>query len=279
MTDAERKAEEEEEGFRRFHMKLSCIEKKENKMTLLLEDSTPAYTNTLRRLMMSHVPTMAIEDVEFRQNSSALYDEMIAHRLGLTVLTTDLKSYVLPSECKCEGEGCARCSLKLTLKAKGPKTVYASDIKTTDPKVKPVYPKTLIVKLLKDQVLEFEATAVLGKGIEHTKWSPGHIFFKTKPEIKIDQKKIENAEAIAAVCPVNIYKADKGKLSLVEENVPLCHYCRACTDASEGISINDEEKDYMIYVESWGQLKPKQIVEESLNILDSKLDEFKEKIK
>ena len=94
-----------------------------------------AYLNTIRRFMMEEVPVMAIEDVEFKKNSSVLYDEIIAHRLGLLPLSTDFKSYTLPEKCSCKGEGCARCQLKLTLKGKGPGTVYASDIKTKDPKV------------------------------------------------------------------------------------------------------------------------------------------------
>src|SRR3989338_8883415 len=155
--------------------------KDEGKLSFIIKDTTPAFANTLRRIMIEEVPVMAIEEVEFRKNNSILYDEMIAHRLGLLPLSTDLKSYNLPSECKCEGKGCARCQLKLTLKSKGPCMVYASDIHTRDAAVKPVYPKTPIVKLLKNQGLELEATACLGQGKEHVKWAPCHVYYKNKP--------------------------------------------------------------------------------------------------
>ena len=92
-------------------------DKEKGKLSFIIKDTTPAFVNTLRRIMVEEVPTMAIEDVEFRKNNSILYDEMIAHRLGLISLKTDLKSYNLPENCKCKGEGCARCQLKLTLKA------------------------------------------------------------------------------------------------------------------------------------------------------------------
>ncbi len=65
--------------------------------------------------MTEEVPTMAIEDVEFRKNNSILYDEIIAHRLGLVPLKTDLKSYNLPEKCKCKGEGCARFQLTVPI--------------------------------------------------------------------------------------------------------------------------------------------------------------------
>ena len=147
--------------------------KEERKVSFIIKDETPAFANTLRRIMTDEVPTMAIEEVEFRKNNSIMYDEMVAHRLGLVPLTTDIKSYNLPEKCKCDGEGCARCQLKLTLKVpKGSGTVYASELKSKDSAVKPVYPKMPIVKLLKGQSLELEATAVLGKGGMHAKWSP-----------------------------------------------------------------------------------------------------------
>ena len=58
--------------------------KEEGKLSFIIKDSTPTFANTLRRIMIEEVPTMAIEEIEFRKNNSILYDEIIAHRLGLT---------------------------------------------------------------------------------------------------------------------------------------------------------------------------------------------------
>ena len=81
-------------------------------------------------------------------------------------------------ECKCKGAGCASCTVKLTLKAQGPGTVYASDIKSKDPEIKPMHGKMPLVKLLEGQELELEATAILGQGKEHSKYCPGLIFYR-----------------------------------------------------------------------------------------------------
>ncbi len=151
-------------------MKVEILNLTENEIKFSIEGISQSLASALRRVMLSEVPTMAIEWVDFKKNDSALNDEIIAHRLGLVPLTFDKKVYNLPNECTCEGKGCSRCQVKLTLKKKGPCTVYAEDLKSTDKDVKPVYPKIPIVELLEDQELQLEATAQLGTGREHAKW-------------------------------------------------------------------------------------------------------------
>jgi DNA-directed RNA polymerase subunit D len=248
--------------------------KQGNKMTFLIKDSTPAFVNMLRKTIIDEVPTMAIEGVEFSKNSSALYDEIIAHRLGLIPFTTDLDSYVLPEECSCKGEGCSKCSLQLSLKAKGPGYVYSSDIKSKDPKVVSVYPKTPIVKLIKGQTLEFEATATLGKGKEHAKWCPALCFYRYSPVLEI-KKGVKDPKAVSDVCPMNIFSAKNNELILNKEKVINCHLCCACTDIDpEHIKLNESDKDFVLTIESWGQLKPKDIVSKAIEIMVKKCDDF-----
>lgn len=257
-------------------------DKKSGRVVFMLKDSNAAFVNSLRRFMTESVPTIAIEDVEFTKNSSVLYEEIVAHRLGLVALETDLETYNLPSKCKCKGEGCARCSVKLSLSAKGPCVVYAEDLKIKDPKVKPVHPKTPIVKLLKGQELEFEATAILGQGKQHMKWSPCLSWYKHKPVFEIDDKKCVNADAVAQSCPVSVYDVKNGKLSVNVNNELKCHLCNACVEVAENqsVKVNKSEDEFIFYLESWGQLTPSEIVcsatdqfRELLKELDDKLSQ------
>jgi len=251
-------------------------EKETDRINFVLKDATPAFANALRRVMLTEVPVMAIDEVEIYRNGSILYDELVAHRLGLVPLTTDLKSYNLPEKCKCEGKGCARCQVKMVLKVKGPAMVYASDLKSKDPAVKPVFPKIPIVKLLKNQSLELEATAVLGTGKKHTKWSPGHIYYTYLPKIAVH----DNSEKLAKFgdkYPPQIFGKD-GKIDRSLISTP------ALIDACDGICDDLVKVEYIpntfvFYVEPWGQLPSKKIVQQAAKVLQEELDEVSEALK
>lgn len=257
-------------------MKVKLLRKKEKeKDKLFFEISSVdiSYVNTLRRLFMNEVPVLAIEDVEFRKNDSGLYDEIVAHRLGLIPFKTDLKSYNIPSECKCKGKGCGHCQLKMTLKAKGPCTVYASNIKTKDPKVKPIYPKMPVVKLLQGQELALEATAVLGIGKVHTKWSPCLAYYRELADIHIN-KQPDNKEGIVENCPKHIFKVKNDKLEVIKDRIIDCTLCNACVDLSDGRIRVEPRNSYVMTIESWGQLEPKEIVKQAIDTYNKQLDEF-----
>jgi DNA-directed RNA polymerase subunit D len=283
--DAGKKAEEGEGEFRgvfqMIKIELLNSDKKNNKISFLLKGANAAFANALRRSAIEEVPTMAIEDIEFRNNSSVLYDEILAHRLGLIPLKTDLSSYNLPEKCKCEGKGCAQCQLKLTLKTRSQGTVYSSEINSKDPKVKPVYPNIPIVKLLKGQKLEFEATAILGKGKDHAKWSPGLVYYKKMPVVEI-KKECKNPEAVVEQCPQGLFEIKNNKITFKKDEIDKCHLCDACADICDpkgAITVENSDNEFIFYVESWGQLEPNEIIDEALKILVEKSKEFTDEMK
>lgn len=58
----------------------------------------PALANALRRVLISEVPTMAIEQVYIRQNTGVMQDEVLAHRLGLLPIRADPDRFDSPGE-------------------------------------------------------------------------------------------------------------------------------------------------------------------------------------
>ena len=141
-------------------MKIEMLDQKENELIFMIEGINNAIANTIRRTVISEVPTLAIDEIEFIKNQTPLYDEILAHRIGLIPIKTDLRAYSLKEEASSK----ATTELTFTLRAKGPKTVYSGDLKSKDPKCVSVYENIPLVSLLKDKELVFEATAILGKG-------------------------------------------------------------------------------------------------------------------
>lgn len=251
-------------------------DKKTGRITFLMKNASPALANAFRRVIMELVPTMAVEEVEFVDNSSVLYDEIIAHRLGLIPLKTDLKAYAIKKECKCGGEGCARCTLKLSLKAKGPALVTAASLKSKDPKVKPVFPETPIVKLLKGQNLELVATAVLGTGKQHAKFSPGLVWYTYEPNITVNNDSPKLAECKTKF-PPQVFdergRIDKKKiveLGLVDACDGVC---------PEVVKVDYNKNNFLFSIEPWGQLSPAEIVGVAAEKFSESLTDFEDKIK
>ncbi|MBW2988256.1 DNA-directed RNA polymerase subunit D [Candidatus Woesearchaeota archaeon] len=265
-------------------MKLQLVskDKTNTKCSFIIDGAEYWYVNSLRRIMINEVPVLAIEDVEFRKNDSALYDEIVALRLGLLPLTTDLKTLNLKEECTCKGAGCSLCQVVFKLKEKGPKMVYAKSLKANDAKTKVVYPDMPIVKLAKNQELEFVATAILGKGEEHVKWSPCLAYYKYYPSIKIDNKKCsKDCKKCIESCPFGILEMKQGKVVVNQKKLLECHLCNACVDAcpNDAIQIQEDETKHVFYLESWGQLSCKDIIEEAIRIFDNKLLQLSKQLK
>ena len=156
-------------------MDIKVLSREQDTLRFVLSDVSPAFANALRRIILAEVPVMAIDDVMILENNSVMYDEILAHRLGLIPITTD-QTYNLPEECTCKSElGCEKCRASLSLEVEASDsvdTVYTSSLKPENPEVKPVSDKIPIIKLAQGQRVKLEAYARLGRGRDHAKWQP-----------------------------------------------------------------------------------------------------------
>ena len=254
-------------------MEIEILNNKDNKLTFVIDGINATLANTLRRLIITEVPTLAIDEVEFVKNNSALYDEIVAHRLGLVPIKTDLKSYNTKEECKCKGKGCALCELKLTLVAEDG-MVYASQLKSTDPKAIPVYPEMPIVELNKKQKIELEATAILGKGKTHMKFNPGLAYYRGYPQIIV----INNSNVKKVSEELKNFITVKG--SKIEIN-DLNNWNERHEEILEenNVEVKNSDEDFIFYIESWGQLSCKEMLLKALDVFNDKLTEFESKLK
>lgn len=246
-------------------------DKKKNMAVYDLSGVSIPFVNSLRRVILEEVPTMAIETVEISENSSALYDEMLGHRLGLIPLTTDLVSYTLPEDCDCNGEGCAKCSCKMTLQASTEGYVSSEELKSKDKGIRPAFGRIPITKLIKDQKVELIATAILGRGKEHAKWSPGHAYYHVKPTLTIQKHDKETYEAL----PPKYFDYKNKKIVLKDEYATDLTVLDSLVETFPDVFTLKIDKDsFILYIESWGQLEPDMILTQALTILEQKIDTF-----
>jgi DNA-directed RNA polymerase subunit D len=160
-------------------LKVKVLEDAEDHVALQLDGVDRSYANAVRRFCLSEVPSMAIDDVVILENTSVLYDEVLAHRLGMIPLKTDLERYILPEKCDCGTPlGCQKCRVLLVLDASAhekTRTVYSGDLVSEDREISPISASIPIVKLAPGQAVKLEAYARLGRGKEHAKWQPATV--------------------------------------------------------------------------------------------------------
>ena len=96
-------------------MKIEIKELKQKKAALKIEDTQPYFVNSIRRVMLAELPKLAVENVVIYDNTSALFDEIVSHRLGLVPIPTDLSLLSFKNECVCKGKGCPNCTVRYTL--------------------------------------------------------------------------------------------------------------------------------------------------------------------
>ena len=218
--------------------------------------------NAIRRYVFE-IPVLAVDEVEILKNNSPLYDESIAHRIGLIPLEME-KNYTektLPM-------------LKLVANKEG--TIYSNELKG---KVKVVFDKIPITTLDKNQEFEIIAKTKIGKGKEHSKFSPGLIFYRNLVQIKVNKDSKELIEKMKN-CPHNILKIKDEKS--YSEGKFTCDLCESCMEEYKRQGKGEVEiisaKELAIFIESFGQLGVKDIFNRAIKELKKDLTEASKKI-
>ncbi len=253
-------------------MNIEIRQQDDEKIVFVVEGVDDTFINTIRRICLVEIPTLAIEDVEIYRNDAKMFDEVLAHRLGLIPLVTDLDVYHMPEEGEDES---SIDKVTFLLKEKGPKIVYSKDLKSDDPDVKPVYDTIPIVRLLEDEEVELTAIAQLGIGAEHAKWqATTSCGYKYYPKLTIDTSKISDVDEYVDECPRNVFANIDGKLEVVDiENCSTCKTCQNLSQKDDDAIIVDFEKGkYIFKMETDGSLKPKEVLTLACDLLSEKAD-------
>jgi len=209
-----------------------------------------------------------------------LFDEIIAHRLGLVPIPTDPDLYVFKDKCACNGEGCPNCTIMYSLNKKGPAEVYSGDLEPLGGKELRVKDELIpIVKLGPKQALLVYASAELGTAKRHAKWqvtsATGYRYY---PTVTIDVSKCDQCEECVKACPRHVLASKEGKIEVVDlENCILCSACtKACPKGA--ITTKGDDNKFIFEFETDGSLSARDTLRKALEILEQRFDEFREEV-
>ena len=266
-------------------MKVELLERDGLRLRLLIRDAPLPLVNALRRACYTDVPVMAVDYVEVFENNTVLYDEIIAHRLAMIPLDSEeaIRKYKPPEQCTGARLGDPDCYVVLELDVEtGPREeriVYSRDLRSLDPDVKPVYDNIPVVVMAPGQRLRLRGYARLGYGKEHAKWMPVSIAaLKYLPRLSFDLSKVgeECMKCIEQAAPTvaeKMRKVGKGTIEITEDvNTSGLYWCvnKRCQGSEVRLEYSDRE--FILTVESAGQLKPETIVLKALEALRRKAE-------
>lgn len=139
---------------------MEIISHDDKHISFILKGVNMGIANSLRRIIMSEIPILSVDVVQFYRNDSLLDDEFISHRLGMVVLdSNDIKN----------NNEKTVLNLNVTCNDYEPMDVTVGMIKSD---VQCLYPDTILTRLYQGQSLHFSAIAKIGTGGKHAKWSP-----------------------------------------------------------------------------------------------------------
>ena len=263
----------------------------------------PTIVNTLRRIMIAEIPTMAIEEVIIYQNTSVIPDEVLAHRLGLIPILADANNFI---EKKPEDDFNDKNSIQFSLKIKCytdkngqiiNDNIFSKELKfipqgeqekkyfntqTQNYTIGLVHDDILINKLAPGMELDLVCYCVKGIGRTHAKWSPVcTAYYRLINKINILKEINGNdAEELKQLCPKGVFTINK-KGNIEVENIRECTSCRECIrqDKFKGlIELGKIADHYEFHIESVGMYKPENIFFRAIEVLKEKINFWHEKL-
>ncbi|MEM1535228.1 MAG: DNA-directed RNA polymerase subunit D [Candidatus Pacearchaeota archaeon] len=253
-------------------IKVEILESNEEKIRFIVRGINYTIANAIRRSSFE-IPMPAIDELEITENSSVLYDEILANRLCLIPFVPN-REINEREKCSCKGKGCSKCTLKVKLEVEGKKEgcmIYASSIKG---EAKPLFPEMPVVWLESGQEIKLVASIKLGKALEHAKYQAGLFTYYPLALLKsfdAKAKAFENPEVKEMLKKFKI-SLEKGE-ELDEKQYEILDYIKDKWPETK-IELELSESDFVFDIESFSYLKPKDIFIKAIEALDANLAEL-----
>ncbi|SCQ16217.1 DNA-directed RNA polymerase II subunit RPB3, putative [Plasmodium ovale] len=296
------------EGVGRHEIEITQLSKEE--MTFVLYNSNSGMANALRRIILSEIPTLAIDIVNVYENTSPFHDEFLAHRLGLIPIDSkNIQNYEFREKCKCK-ETCSKCTVQYVLEVKCNNankidvTHYDIEAVEHEPNIPMPIPyggrnakienSIPIVTLSKNQTLHMKLIATKGIGKMHAKWIPANVSYRIDHKVVIKHSHIEKlskehkeliVNTLNKDCYLLINKNNERDIQLkLNENMSVV-MAENCIELLNDLGYKDiikivyDDTKFHFKVESVGSMPPEQIVEMAIEILENKLRSLEPQIK
>jgi DNA-directed RNA polymerase subunit D len=240
---------------------IEFIDRDERKADFLVRGVTPAFANGIRRAMIADVPTFSVDTVRFIENSSVMFDEQIAHRLGLVPLTTPVDEFE-------EGD-----TVTLSMDVEGPATAASQDLRSAEAMVEPAIDGIPIIELKESQRLELEADAVLARGKSHAKHQGG---------ISVGYRHLQRVE-IAGDAPEFAEDETQNLRGHIEEDgevIPTAEFDNDLTERYPGkeVEVHDVANAFVFHVETDGSFSVEELVTAAVDSIERRAVELEEAI-
>lgn len=246
------------------------------------------YLNALRRTALVEVPVLAIHEVFIHKNTSSLFDDVLANRLGLIPLTVDPSEIDVLREGRKAGKdyevSIKSCTARLRLQKKGKEgitVIKSGDIKSVDKEtVKPVNNEIPIVKLAENQQIDVEMVAKVGRGKDHAKWTPTETNgYKPLPGFYV-RESCTGCKKCVEACPKDVLEMKGGRPLLTERGRYECDLGKICVRAcpEDALVLTPAEETFIYKLGTVGQHSLEDLVTTSTDILKDKATRFLESL-
>ena len=250
---------------------VTFIDRGDRTVRFLVRGVTPAFANGVRRAILADVPTLSIDSVRVIENSSVMFDEQIALRLGLVPLSTP--DNYRPDE-----------AVTLAIDVEGPSTAYSGDLVSTDDQVQPADENVPIIDLKEGQRLELEADARLGVGKDHAKHQGGvAVGYRHLQRVEVlgETGEFEDEEARILRGVIEEGAADHAEDDVEDGDlVPADAFDNDLSQRYPGkeVDVHDVPNAFVFSVESDGSVAVEDLVVEAVGTLHARADELEEAV-
>jgi len=280
-------------------------------MEFIVTGISCSLANALRRAMIAEVPTMAIEHVFIKNNTSIIQDEVLAHRLGMIPLridprkfemkkkgdpTTEKNTVILKMDVRCDDSHPKDATLSVVsdaltwlpggteLEPEVFEAEWGADQSSMlDEPVRVVHDDILVAKLRAKQEISVECHCVKGTGEDHAKWSPvATAWYKLYPEVVLLKEVTrDQGAALAGELPGLVEVDGKGRVVVRDalEYPKLLEKVRRMSGEepwSQVLQLRKRKDKFVFTIESTGAYSPWEIWEEAVARLASKCDKVLE---